>query len=72
MDKVAVLSDNTTVNPLQLALERLAVRIDVVLESEDDLEGLFSGLIFENIPDVVPLTSNYQGTDWTEQYPYFI
>lgn len=58
----AVLSDNTTVNPLQLALDRLAVRIDVVLESEDDLEGLFSGLIFENIPDVVPLTSNYQGT----------
>lgn len=57
----AVLSDNTTVNPLQLALERLAVRIDVVLESEDDLEDIFSGLVFENIPDVVPLTSNYQG-----------
>lgn len=58
----AVLSDNTTVNPLQLGLERLAVRIDVVLESEDDLEDIFSGLIFDHIPDAVPLTSNYQGT----------
>ena len=57
----AVLSDNSTVNPLKLGLERLAVRIDVVLESEDDLEGIFSGLTFENIPDAVPLTSNYQG-----------
>ena len=58
----AVLSDNSTVNPLQLGLDRLAVRIDVVLESEDDLEDIFSGLTFENIPDAVPLTSNYQGT----------
>jgi len=58
----AVLSDNSTVNPLQLGLDRLAVRLDVVLESEDDLENIFSGLTFENIPDAVPLTSNYQGT----------
>lgn len=58
----ARLADNTQVSVLQLALERLAVRIDVVLESEDELEDIFSGLIFQNIPDAVPLTDNYQGT----------
>lgn len=57
----ARLSDNTEVTILQLALERLAVRIDVVLESDDELEDIFSGLIFQNIPDAVPLTTNYQG-----------
>ena len=57
----ARLSDNTEVTILQLALERLAVRIDVVLESDDELEDIFSGLIFQNIPDAVPLTANYQG-----------
>ena len=51
----ARLSDNTEVTILQLALERLAVRIDVVLESDDELEDIFSGLIFQNIPDAVPL-----------------
>ena len=58
----ARLDDNSVVSVLQLALDRLAVRVDVVLEAEDDLDNAFDGVMFTNIPDVVPLTANYSGT----------
>ena len=35
------------VNVLQLGLDRLAVRLDVVLEAEDNLEATFTGIILE-------------------------
>ena len=58
----AQVNGGATVNVLQLGLDRLAVRLDVVLEAEDNLETTFTGITLENIPDVVPLTSNYTGT----------
>lgn len=61
----ARLSDNSVVTLLQLALDRLAVRVDVVLEAEDDLDSDFTGIVFENIPNLVPITANYNGTNGT-------
>lgn len=46
---------------LELKLNRMAVRIDVVLEGDDNFDGEFKGVSFSNLPDKVPLTSNYQG-----------
>jgi len=61
-DGKAQLSDGTPTTVIQLSLDRLAVRVDVVLEAEDDLEDAFTGVILTKIPDAVPLTANYSGT----------
>ena len=45
------LSDGTQQSFLKLALNRLGVRVDVVLEAEDDFEAVFTGVVFSNIPD---------------------
>lgn len=58
----ATLDGGTTVSILQLALERLGVRVDVVLKAKDNLNGSFNGVVFSNIPDLVPLTAGYKGT----------
>ena len=58
----AILDDGTSISMLQLALNRLGVRIDVLLEAEDNFETAFSGVIFSNIPNLIPLTANYTGT----------
>ena len=57
----AQVNGGAVVNVLQLGLDRLAVRLDVVLEAEDNLEATFTGIILENIPNAVPLTNNYTG-----------
>lgn len=57
----ATLGDGTTVSILQLALERLGVRVDVVLKAKDNLNGSFNGVVFSNIPNLVPLTAGYTG-----------
>lgn len=46
---------------LELALNRMAVRVDVVLEGDDNFDSEFKGVSFSNLPDKVPLTGNYQG-----------
>lgn len=56
------LEDGTQHSFLKLALNRLGVRVDVVLEAEDDFEAVFTGVVFSNIPDLVPLTANYSGS----------
>lgn len=58
----ATLDGGTTVSILQLALERLGVRVDVVLKAKDNLNSSFNGVVFSNIPDLVPLTAGYKGT----------
>lgn len=57
----ATLEDNTTVSILQLALERIGVRVDVILRAEDDLDQAFKGIMFSNLPNLVPLTATYDG-----------
>lgn len=57
----ATLEDNTTVSILQLALERMGVRVDVILRAEDDLDQAFKGIMFSNLPNLVPLTATYDG-----------
>ena len=60
--KGAKLSDGTTVSLLQLALNRLGVRVDVVLEAADNLDDIFNGVIFSGIPNLIPLTAQYSGS----------
>ena len=57
----ATLENGTTVSMLLLALERLGVRVDVELKAVDDLNSVFKGVIFSNIPNLVPLTAGYDG-----------
>ena len=57
----AQVNGGTTEPVLKLGLNRLAVRLDVVLEAEDNLEDDFTGIKLQNIPDLVPLTANYSG-----------
>ncbi|NDV59191.1 hypothetical protein D0T85_13890 [Bacteroides sp. 519] len=45
-----------------LNLDRLGVRLNVVLQSEFDLTNTFEGLILANVPNKVPLFKSYQGT----------
>ena len=59
--KGATLEGGTTVSILQLALERMGVRVDVVLKAEDNLNPDFNGVTFSNIPNLVPLTAAYDG-----------
>ena len=49
-------------SPIQLSLDRLGARLDVTLKAEEDLDVTFTGITLSNIPDKVPLTSNYTGT----------
>lgn len=55
------IGNGTTVSMLLLALERLGVRVDVELKAVDNLNGAFKGVIFSNIPNLVPLTAGYDG-----------
>lgn len=60
--KGIILNETTThANILELKLNRMAVRVDVVLESDNNFDGEFKGVSFSNLPDKVPLTSNYKG-----------
>ena len=54
-----IISDNTRITVLQLAFDRLAVRVEVLLEAKDNFDEVFEGITFSNIPNLVPLTENY-------------
>ena len=58
----AQVGDGPVVNPLVLKLERLASRVDIVLEAEEDLTAYFTGVTFSGIPDGIKLTLNDNGT----------
>ena len=58
----AQVGDGPIVNPLLLKLERLASRVDIVLEAEEDLTNYFTGVTFSGIPGGIKLTSNDNGT----------
>lgn len=58
----AELSGGTIVSELKLKLNRMGVRVDVLLKAADDFETEFKGVTFSNIPDKVALTDNYTGT----------
>ncbi|WP_291583142.1 hypothetical protein [Bacteroides sp.] len=58
----AILDNGTSISILELLLNRLGVRVDVLLEAEDNFDTAFNGVIFSKIPDQVPLTANYTGT----------
>ena len=44
---------------LKLTLNRLGVRLDIILKAKENLSQAFAGLTFSNIPDRVPLSANY-------------
>lgn len=48
--------------PIPLQLDRIGARIDVLLKAPEDLDAIFTGVTFSNLPDKVPLTANYNGT----------
>ena len=48
--------------PIPLKLDRIGARIDVTLKAVEDLDAIFTGVTFSNMPDKVPLTANYNGT----------
>lgn len=50
--------DDVTHNPLVLSLSRLATRIDIQLEANENLSDDFKGITFGNIPAEVPLLSD--------------
>lgn len=62
--KDGVSKTNGTLNPspLPLHLDRLGARLDVTLKAAENLDATFTGITLSNIPDKVPLTSNYTGT----------
>jgi len=53
-----------------ISLERLAVRVDLVLKSVVDWDGTFTGVKFENLPDYVPLFGNYAEATHSTQSAY--
>lgn len=59
--KGARLSDGTETALLELALERLGIRVDVTLEAENNFDAALKGVIFSNLPNRVPLTADYNG-----------
>ena len=61
MEARMIISDNTRITVLQLAFDRLAVRVEVLLEAKDNFDEVFEGITFSNIPNLVPLTENYVG-----------
>lgn len=54
--------DGSTYNPLPLKLRRLACRVDVVLEADEDLDALFTGVTFSNVPVGVSLLAKDNGS----------
>ncbi|MCD8184517.1 MAG: hypothetical protein LUE99_17265 [Bacteroides sp.] len=59
----AILGNGTEVSLLELGLDRLGVRVDVVLEAEENFENDFKGIIFSKLPNLVPLiAAEYTGT----------
>ena len=59
MEARMIISDNTRITVLQLAFDRLAVRVEMLLEAKDNFDEVFEGITFSNIPNLVPLTENY-------------
>ena len=55
------LSDGTEFSRIEPALDRLGVRVDVTVESADNFDETFNGIIFSNVPNSVPLTAGYSG-----------
>ncbi len=53
---------NAKTSTLILRLDRLAVRVNVKLQSELDLSGSFKNVILSKMPDKVPLFRDYTGT----------
>lgn len=49
-------------NPLRLRLDRLASRVDIMLEAEEDLTNYFTGITISNVPDGIRLLSDDNGT----------
>ncbi len=49
-------------NSLSLKLKRLASRVDIVLEAEEDMTNYFTGITFSGIPDGIKLMSDDNGT----------
>lgn len=48
-------SPGATTDNLSLELDRLAARVEIVLQSTLDLTGLFEGITLSNVPEEVPL-----------------
>ncbi len=44
-----IISDNTRITVLQLAFDRLAVRVEVLLEAKDNFDEVFEGITFSNL-----------------------
>lgn len=54
--------DGIAHDPLELSLSRLATRIDILLEANENLTPYFKGVTFEKIPKSVPLMSENNGS----------
>lgn len=54
--------NGSSYNILPLKLRRLACRVDVLLEADEDLSALFTGVTFSNIPVGVSLLSKDNGS----------
>lgn len=57
----AKVNGGATQNPLLLRLERLASRVDIILEAEEDLTDYFTGVTLTNVPDGIKLMSDDNG-----------
>ena len=53
-----------------ISLERLAVRVDLLLKSVVDWDGTFTGVQFDNLPDYVPLFGEYAEATHSTQSAY--
>lgn len=58
----AKINGTSVSTPIKLELDRVGARVDVTLKAVEDLDAIFTGVTFSNIPDKVPLTANYTGT----------
>lgn len=58
----AKIAGTAVATPIKLELDRIGARIDVLLKAVEDLDAIFTGVTFSNLPDKVPLTANYNGT----------
>ena len=54
-----IISDNTRITVLQLAFDRLAVRVEVLLEAKDNFDEVFEGITFSNIPNMLTFSEKY-------------
>lgn len=66
MEARMIISDNTRITVLQLAFDRLAVRVEVLLEAKDNFDEVFEGITFSNIPNLVPLTEKKADPEMSE------